>query len=481
MSRLEIVGLEVSPNVEPLLRELTQCGIRNGYVLLQTITRLTEPPASLEIPAWSLTEAANALLKEIVGFDCDAAARMFRLDQRQHNSDAKWKDLSRAERKRARRLWTWAIESSLDTAPQGRPNKIDPALVLYCAYVIAEGCGKPHLRFSRPTLGGAPCGPMWRALMTALPLAYSFLDLGRRAEDVHAFSARAEAVVDILKTGRSKEFKAYCRDSGIVMTSDCIAMHPSAFRLGFAHAREYLTKKELAKLCRCSERTIDRLLEQGDGPASYARITSSLHLSRGTRAAMARGSNDGKKGCCHMKKEHPRHDGITAGANDGNDEPQTVTSSSPILQQTEIGTVEEADEYSIDQSHLDGGADDDLQKVFGGRPSEDYYWRTHPDKDNEWKLSWTIEFEGETYLVHPKIAEVKRASERKIRPQLLVRCVNVKGREQIWHIGRRPVPPITDGPKWTQRTFQQLRDLAFSERRIDTLEHEVWRKLASGR
>jgi predicted DNA-binding transcriptional regulator AlpA len=29
---------------------------------------------------------------------------------------------------------------------------------------------------------------------------------------------------------------------------------------------EYLTKKELAKLCRCSERTIDRLLEEGDAP-----------------------------------------------------------------------------------------------------------------------------------------------------------------------------------------------------------------------
>ena len=29
---------------------------------------------------------------------------------------------------------------------------------------------------------------------------------------------------------------------------------------------EFLTKKELAKLCRCSERTIDRLLEEGDAP-----------------------------------------------------------------------------------------------------------------------------------------------------------------------------------------------------------------------
>ena len=98
----------------------------------------------------------------------------------------------------------------------------------------------------------------------------------------------------------------------------------------------------------------------------------------------------------------------------------------------EIGTVDDADEYTIDQSHAGGGGDDDLQKVFAGRPSEDYYWRTHPNKDNEWKLVWTITFEDATYLVHPKVAEVKRTSERKIRPLQLVRCVNVKGREQIW-------------------------------------------------
>jgi hypothetical protein len=206
------------------------------------------------------------------------------------------------------------------------------------------------------------------------------------------------------------------------------------------------------------------------------------------------------------------------GGNGATSAPATEDMSTDI----EIGTVDEVDEYSIDQSHVDGGADDDLQKVFAGRPSEEYYWRTHPDKDNQWKHAWTITFEDETYLVHPKVAEVKRASERKIRPLLLVRCVNVKGREQIWllkldrpgkkrnecnasalmvadlmreewlmlvyddqtksYFGRRPVPVITDEPKWTRRTFQQLRELAFPEdRRIDTLEHEVWRKLASGR
>ena len=211
-------------------------------------------------------------------------------------------------------------------------------------------------------------------------------------------------------------------------------------------------------------------------------------------------------------------------AADGNGASSAVVAEDDVDMSADIkiGAVNEADEYSIDQSHVDGGADDDLQKVFAGRPSEDYYWRTHPDKDNEWKLAWTITYEDVTYLVHPKVAEVKRTSERKIRPLLLVRCVNVKGREQIWplkldrpgkkrndcnasaqmvaelmreewlmlvyddetktYFGRRPVPPITNEPKWTRRTFPQLRELAFpADHRIDTLEHEVWRKLASGR
>lgn len=33
-----------------------------------------------------------------------------------------------------------------------------------------------------------------------------------------------------------------------------------------AASNEFLTKRELARLCRCSERTIDRLLEEGDAP-----------------------------------------------------------------------------------------------------------------------------------------------------------------------------------------------------------------------
>jgi predicted DNA-binding transcriptional regulator AlpA len=47
---------------------------------------------------------------------------------------------------------------------------------------------------------------------------------------------------------------------------------------------EYLSKKELAKLCRCSERTIDRLIEVGEAPPitrlSARRIIFSAALAR---------------------------------------------------------------------------------------------------------------------------------------------------------------------------------------------------------
>ena len=188
----------------------------------------------------------------------------------------------------------------------------------------------------------------------------------------------------------------------------------------------------------------------------------------------------------------------------------------------EIGIVSDADEYSIDQSHVDGGADDDLQKVFAGRPSEDYYWRTHADKDNEWKLAWTITYEDAIYLVHPRSRRGEAHERTKDSPASARPVRQCERTEQIWplkldrpgkkrnecnasaqmvaelmrrewlmlvyddetktYFGRRPVPAITDEPKWTRRTFQQLRELAFPEdRRINTLDHEVWRKLASGR
>jgi hypothetical protein len=236
MPEFEIVDVP-----EPLLRALSECGkryhlIRNQRMLAQTIARLIEPPASLQIPTPTRTALPNSLLNAVVPFDPDAAARMLRFDKGHPDPDAKWKALSRAERKRAKRLWTWALDVTLDTAPQGRPHRIDAALVLYCARVVAEGCGQIRFKLSKPPLGGPPGGPMWRALMAALPLAQCFL-ASAEAPAREGRGNRAETIADILKTARSKQFDSCCRELGIGTSANDVANNPGKFRLALTRAR----------------------------------------------------------------------------------------------------------------------------------------------------------------------------------------------------------------------------------------------------
>ena len=243
MRDFEIV--DVSPEeIRPLFRALTECGrrychIRNSRVLAQTIGRLSEPPASLHIPTSGRTELANSALKALVPFDGDMAARMLRLDDREPDPDATWRALSRSERKRAKRMWTWAMDAGFGATPQGRPPKIDAALVAYCSRVVAEGCGQSRFQFSRPPDGGTPRGPMWRALMAALPLAGAFLGRVDSApvSQLWNYGNRAEAVADILLVGRSNEFQMSCRQLGIGETANDVAEHPAKFRLAIARAR----------------------------------------------------------------------------------------------------------------------------------------------------------------------------------------------------------------------------------------------------
>ena len=141
---------------------------------------------------------------------------MIRLHERHPDPNATWKDLTPAERKRAKRLKDWVLDASLDISPQGRPADVDGALVLYCARLIGEACRRPF-RFSRPGDGDAPGGPMWRALIAALEIAQSHL---MRVEDPTAQastqgSSHAEAIAAIVKTTRTKRFAEKCRWLGI--------------------------------------------------------------------------------------------------------------------------------------------------------------------------------------------------------------------------------------------------------------------------
>jgi hypothetical protein len=236
MPGFEIV--DVPSDWKPLFCALVECGIRNDGPLLETIARLTRPPESLHMPTPDQVEDANSVLKTLLPIDRDMAGRMLRLDDGQPDPAAKWSDLSRAERKRAERLWSWALDTGLETAPQGRPHNVDAALVLYCARIVVEACGRSNFQFSRPAAGGAPRGPMWRALIAALPLAQSFLArLDAPAHRPPAIGKRAETIADIVKTSRSKHFEACCRELGIGPTANDVAAHPATFRLALARAR----------------------------------------------------------------------------------------------------------------------------------------------------------------------------------------------------------------------------------------------------
>jgi predicted DNA-binding transcriptional regulator AlpA len=61
-----------------------------------------------------------------------------------------------------------------------------------------------------------------------------------------------------------------------------------------SETHEFFTKRELAALCRCSERTVDRLLEIGDAPPltrlSTRRIIFDAELARQWLAKRTKGA-----------------------------------------------------------------------------------------------------------------------------------------------------------------------------------------------
>jgi hypothetical protein len=174
----------------------------------------------------------NSVLDATDPFDGDMAARMLRLEETgQPHPEATWKSLTRAERKRARSLWEWARDTSLEPGRRGRPQEMDSALVLYCSRVLAEECEKPKFKFSRPVDGGNPRGPMWRVLTAALPLAESYLAL-MNGEDFtpRNIEHHAETIAEIVTVSRTEEFEAQCLALGLQLTPSDIAQHPGTYR-----------------------------------------------------------------------------------------------------------------------------------------------------------------------------------------------------------------------------------------------------------
>jgi len=238
----------VPPEQQALFSALSECKL-DPLQILQATALLIEPPQSLHQPSPDRISLMNSVTESIVDFDKDMAARMLRLDEGCPNPGATWKGLNRAERKRADRLRAWALDAGLDSTPQGRPPVIDSALVLYCSRVITEACQLPDFQFSRPMGGGRPSGPMWRALVVALPLAEAALAQidGVSSVRPREIIAHSETIADILATARSKRFREYCKIETLGVASSDVAEHPALFRYAIAYARRPRERKRRAK------------------------------------------------------------------------------------------------------------------------------------------------------------------------------------------------------------------------------------------
>jgi hypothetical protein len=212
------------PDVKALRCALEESGV-SAQRIPQTITRLMRPPLSLH---FSASDDADRLG---LPFNPDEAARMF--------CSKAWKDLTRTERKRARRQWEWAVNESdsINVSSRGRPAVIDSAFVLWCARVLTEARGE-RLTFGRHWEGGRPRG--LEAFLIVLKQSRAALDrLTDRVTKNQTYDdpRHLEAIAQLLKLERSsgkdqsaKTFAAKCTAFGLGPTANHIADDPQMFR-----------------------------------------------------------------------------------------------------------------------------------------------------------------------------------------------------------------------------------------------------------
>ena len=189
-----------------------------------------------------------------------------------------------------------------------------------------------------------------------------------------------------------------------------------------------------------------------------------------------------------------------------------------------VGNPDEIDELQIDQAHLDEYANPGTESsvVECKRPPKGHYFTVRPDTDKPYKdrgIYFLLELEGrDPHLVTPKIAEQKK-EEDTIRPVLIVRCVTMAGEEILWPLKLNPSDGKSNAwntsalnilklaethwvrmenakkhyrhrlsnktlakvpPKFTERSFQDLIDIAFKDRIVRTIDHEIWDVLENG-
>lgn len=192
-----------------------------------------------------------------------------------------------------------------------------------------------------------------------------------------------------------------------------------------------------------------------------------------------------------------------------------------------VGDPKAASKLAIDQSHLEefatGGSETTV--VECRRPAKAQFFTVRPETGKPWKerqFYWFLQIEGrDPYIVAPEIAEKKQEEEDTLRPVLIVRFVTMAGEEGLWPVkidptdgkgnawnkSARGILEIAESGKWvrivslkkhfrhqvskktleevppqfTDRTFDDLIDLAFpKDRVVDSLDHEIWEALKNG-
>ena len=191
-----------------------------------------------------------------------------------------------------------------------------------------------------------------------------------------------------------------------------------------------------------------------------------------------------------------------------------------------VGNPVAAASLEIDQSHLEefASAEERSSVVECKRPPKGVFFTVRAETPGEaWKdraFYFLLELEGrDPYIVAPAIAKAKE-DEDVIRPVLLVRYVTMAGEEGLWplkinrpdaksnpwntsalnildiaasgkwvrivsmrkHYRHQESKKTFDEvpPKFTDRSFNELVDIAHKDRTVTTLDHEIWDVLANG-
>jgi hypothetical protein len=189
-----------------------------------------------------------------------------------------------------------------------------------------------------------------------------------------------------------------------------------------------------------------------------------------------------------------------------------------------VGDPDNIDEFAIPQDHLEEFANPGTESavVECRRPPRGIFFTVKPEDRGYF---WILEIEGrDPFIVAPAIAKAKieEGEEDVLRPTLLVRFITMDGSEGLWPLRLNPsdgrantwntsalnILELASGGKWvrivsskkqksyryqqskktfeecppkfSKRTFKELRDSAFQDRIIDTLDHPIWTDLKEG-